>query len=167
MHVDGVAGVLRVAGRYEDAESLYLRAIGHAERHLGSGHPETLALLNNLAVLYKVWGRFDEAHALYQLAFMLAGSAGDDRALATLYHDLGGLEHARGRDAEAEELYQRALRLFEQSVPADHPHAVTCASHYAHLLRQSGREHDAERLDRQYGGALPCDCRTDAINDGL
>ena len=49
----------RAQGRYDVAEQLYLRALELAE--LFYGCEEVAALCNNLAVLYKYTGRFDEA----------------------------------------------------------------------------------------------------------
>jgi hypothetical protein len=58
-----------------------------------------------------------------------------------------------GKVEAAESLFERALGIFEGTLAANHPHAVTCARNYADLLRESGRERDAERLDRRFGVA--------------
>ena len=39
-------------GKYEQAESLYERALAIREQQLGPEHPDTATSLNNLAVLY-------------------------------------------------------------------------------------------------------------------
>jgi tetratricopeptide (TPR) repeat protein len=51
----------RAQGRYTNAEPLYLRAMALAEPVWGRDHPEVAAICNNLGVLYKYTGRFDEA----------------------------------------------------------------------------------------------------------
>ncbi len=58
-------------------------------------------MLNALAVLYKYQARFAEAARLYRRALaIIEKELGPDHVdLATLYHNLGGLEHARGRYA--------------------------------------------------------------------
>ncbi|HKQ89523.1 MAG TPA: tetratricopeptide repeat protein, partial [Blastocatellia bacterium] len=87
----------RAQGRYDLAEPLYLRALSLAE--LFCGREDVAALCNNLAVLYKYMGRFDEAERLYRRALpLMEQSLGPEHSeIATLYHNLGGLEHARGR----------------------------------------------------------------------
>jgi hypothetical protein len=42
---------LKVQGDYEGAQPLYERALEARERVLGKEHPDTLASVNNLAVL--------------------------------------------------------------------------------------------------------------------
>ena len=62
------------------------------------------ALLNGLGVLHKYQGRYDEAEPAYRRALAIAEAAlGPDHPdVASLYHNLGGLEHARGNAARGE-----------------------------------------------------------------
>jgi tetratricopeptide (TPR) repeat protein len=89
--------VVRLAGRYRWAESLLVRATELVEDQASDHDGPALAAMNELAVLYKYTARFDEAEALYHrgLAMLASRHAGDSHDLATLYHNLGGLEHAR------------------------------------------------------------------------
>src|SRR5262249_34625146 len=90
----------RAQGRYDVAEPLYLRALSLAE--LFCECEDVAAACNNLAVLYKYTGRFDEAGRLYLRAMsLLERLLGPEHPeIATLYHNLGGLEHARGHFAD-------------------------------------------------------------------
>ena len=63
-----LAGVCRVRGRYDEAESLYREALTVAESVGGPDGREVAALLNDLAVLHKFQGRFAEAGRLYRRA---------------------------------------------------------------------------------------------------
>jgi tetratricopeptide (TPR) repeat protein len=99
---------LRAQGEYGQAESLFKQALALAEQTFApEGLDDALvltAVLNNHAVLYKYSGRFDEAEQLYRRALQLAVQhLGEDHTeIATIYHNLGGLEHTRGRFAVGE-----------------------------------------------------------------
>ena len=66
--LDHLAGVCRVLGRYDEAESLYRKALILTKSFSGPDGLEIAALLNNLAVLHKFQGRFVEAGRLYRQA---------------------------------------------------------------------------------------------------
>ena len=53
-------------GEYEQAESLYQRALAICEKVLPSDHPFTAATLNNFALLYQAQGKYKQAELLYR-----------------------------------------------------------------------------------------------------
>ena len=60
-HVNGL-GVLRTKqGRYDDAVTLFNRALAGRRLKLGEDHPETLETINDIGVLYMGQGRYEEA----------------------------------------------------------------------------------------------------------
>jgi len=65
------ADLLLARGQYRYAEPLYRAALLLAERMFGADAPSTAALRNNLAVLYKYLGRFEEASAEFERAASL------------------------------------------------------------------------------------------------
>ncbi len=127
--------------RYEVAEAHLLAALERAETAFGPDALEVAGTLNALGVLGKFTGRFDAAEPRYlrALAILETAHGTDHLDVASLYHNLGGLEHARGRHADAgrvadaEAAYRRALRIFDATVPPDHPHRVICCENYAAL----------------------------------
>src|SRR5215470_10777727 len=52
---------LRVQGRYESASQLYEEALKQAESDFGPESLEAATILNDLGVVYKYSGRFDDA----------------------------------------------------------------------------------------------------------
>ena len=111
-------------GRWREAEPLAVRAMQVREQVLGAEHPDTLASVNNLALLYKSQGRYAEAEPLYQRAL-----AAFERVLGpehpntlTSVNNLAGLYARQGRYAEAEPLFQLALDGRERVLGKDHPH---------------------------------------------
>jgi tetratricopeptide (TPR) repeat protein len=66
--------------------------------------------------------------------------------LANLYND-------QGKYAEAEPLYQRALRIREQALGPDHPRTREVVWNYAILLRKMGRESEATQLEARFSSS--------------
>jgi CHAT domain-containing protein len=102
--LDNLAGVYLAQGRYAEAKPLYQRALEIKEKTLGPEHLDVATSLNNLARLYWVGWALPTLHMK-----ALPKSCQD---LARLYQD-----HLAG----AEQLYQRALRIWEKTVGAGHP----------------------------------------------
>ena len=73
--------------------------------------------LNGLGVTFKYSGRLDEAEDSYRRALPLTES--DDSTRATLFHNLGGLAHARGDYVTAEPLAARSVE--ESASPCSAP----------------------------------------------
>jgi len=142
--------------RYEEAEPLYQRALGIAEKALGAEHPYVGAGLNNLAALYHAQGRYEEAEPLYQRALAITEKAlgAEHPDVGTRLNNLAALYRAQGRNEEAEPLYQRALAIDEKALGAEHPDVGTHLNNLAALYRAQGRNEEAEPL---YQRALAID----------
>jgi len=149
-----LAGILaqsaRTRGHYARAERLFRWALRAAERALGPADIEVAAALNNLGVLYKDQGRYDEAESVYQRArAILVAREEESLELATLYHNLGGLEHARGRCARGEPLARRGLEIRERALGPEHPDVAADAAALAAILDGAGKREEAEALFRR------------------
>jgi tetratricopeptide (TPR) repeat protein len=68
MTINGLAAVLRFAGRPDDAEPLFRDALLMMERERGPAHPETATVRNNLAMLLNATSRPAEALPLLEQA---------------------------------------------------------------------------------------------------
>jgi Nif-specific regulatory protein len=80
----------------------------------------SLALgLGNSAILRMRMGALDEAAGRFREAIARAGVASDDCGLASTLSDLGELEHVRGNDQAALELFARSGELMDQSGAVD------------------------------------------------
>ncbi|MFG3253977.1 tetratricopeptide repeat protein [Streptomyces sp. NPDC048172] len=122
--MNGLGVLLATAGRLEEAEALFRRAVEEG------GERETRAVFN-LGVLHREAGRAEEAEAAYRRA----AEAGHSKAM----NNLGTLLRQAGRLDEAEDLFRRAAR---------EGHAK---SHYnlGNLLRRAGRLEEAEAAFRE------------------
>jgi tetratricopeptide (TPR) repeat protein len=129
----GKAVALRDLARYAESEALLRRALAIAAESAPADTTHLCGLWNELGVLYKYMGRFDEA-----------GRHG--AVLATVYHNLGGLEHARGRYAAGEPFARRAVAIRERLLGPDHPDVAADLAALAPILDAQGKRDEAAAL---------------------
>jgi tetratricopeptide (TPR) repeat protein len=144
---------LRDAARYGDARQVLRRALDRAEHAVGHESLEVAAILNQLGMVGKYDGHFDEAATTYAEALAITARLGLDRhpLTAAVLHNLGGLAHARGRFAEGEPYARRAVALRELLLGSAHPDTAADVAALAALVDGQGRYAEAEGL---YGRAL-------------
>ena len=150
----GRGGVLRARGAYAEAEAELLDALRLAENRCGAWSIETASALNALGMTYKYWGRFDDGRRVYERALAIVERAfGEEHEdVASLHHNLGGLEHARREFTAAEPHARRSVEL-RRALRG--PEDVTTAEDeaaWAPILKGLGRVDEAEALLRH---ALP------------
>ena len=109
-------------GKYAEAEPLYQRALHIREQQLGPEHPE-MANLSTDWQSSTIAGQVCRGGATLPASLAHQGTAVGTRAspcgLST--HWTGDLYREQGKYAEAEPLYQRALRIREQQLGPEHP----------------------------------------------
>ena len=110
-------------GRYDEAESLFQRALAVFESKFGPDQSITATGLNGLAALYDSIGRYDEAEPLYlrALAIREAKLGLNHPDTANILTNLAWLYYSIGRYDEAESLYLRALTIQKAQFGAGHP----------------------------------------------
>ncbi len=116
----------RILGHYAQAEQTYLRGIYLAESQ-GLTHQQLwLKLVNALAIVYKYWGKFDAAEQLYQrvLSILIEHHGEHHLEVATIYHNLAGLEHARRCYSNAEPLARKSYQLHVELLGKQHPNTI-------------------------------------------
>jgi len=103
----------RLEGNAAKAEPLLREALAIAEDDSPPEPRKLTEALNTLGILCKDLAKYDEAYTLYSRALWLAEHAEsvDDREVATLYHNLGGIEHARRNYAAGEPLARKGLEI--------------------------------------------------------
>ena len=94
----------RASGQYAEADPLL-----RAELRSAVSVAERVRALNELGLLDKETGRLDEARACYLEALSMVPP--DSAEAATLWHNLGGVEHARDRFDAAQEPARRAVLI--------------------------------------------------------
>ncbi|MDJ0707924.1 MAG: tetratricopeptide repeat protein [Leptolyngbyaceae cyanobacterium MO_188.B28] len=118
--------LLRIQGRYAQAAQIFQQTLQRAEEHGLRRQPCWMTLLNDLAIAYKYWGRFDEAENLYQTALVeLIQSHGEQHIeVAAIYHNLAGLNHARRHHAEAEPYARKSYQLHVDLLGPQHAKTI-------------------------------------------
>jgi tetratricopeptide (TPR) repeat protein len=146
-------------GRACDAEAapLLRDALALGEKTLGPDHPDTAAILNNLARLLRDQGDLAGARRLYERALAIhdlirghdhPDTAGDLDNLAAVLQDQGDFAAARP-------LCERALAIREKTLGRDHPDAAGNLNNLAGLLAEQG----------DFAGARPLFERALAIHE--
>src|SRR5260370_1221872 len=105
------------------------------EQLIRDGSSELSARLQAIAAHASL---FDEAIAVLAIRKQLWGRRDTDAA-KTL-NNLEAPYNSKGKYAQAEPLYQRALAIYEQRLGPEHPSTRTFRENYAGLLRQMERE---------------------------
>jgi tetratricopeptide (TPR) repeat protein len=136
-------------GRHSAALAHYRQALSMRERLAGTTSLDIGILLNNLAFAELRTGDVESAVANSRRALALiepmVGPA--DRLLVWTLLDRADLLVLARRPAEADPLYARALAAARAGIGEDHPLTAVALTHYAVLLKTTGRKKDAARLE--------------------
>ena len=144
--------------RYADAETAYTRVLDlYARREPWlRGRlpgPETAKVLSSLGHLALKLSQLERAEELHKRALKVLEEWGPDRFdVGATLNDLAELYRSRGRFADAEPLYRRALQIYEKgNMSPNHAAVRTVLANLVALYIDQGRTPDAEKLKR---GAL-------------
>jgi len=131
---------LRELGRYEEASGPLQTAMRE------SSEQELPTHLNEYGILCKYWGKYEDGERAYLRALhMLEEQYGKESLeTATLYHNLGGLEHQRGNFVKGEPLARKAYEISRDALGEDHEKTLADAVAWGGLL--DGLDRQAESL---------------------
>jgi tetratricopeptide (TPR) repeat protein len=138
----------KFAGRFDEAEAAYARALPIAESAL-EAEPDLLAsLLHNLGGLAHSRGLYAEAEPFARRGLALREERCNDRpGVAADQAALAAILEGQERWAESEELYRRALEIWE--CEGDDYEIAMTLNGLAAVVRFSGRPEEAEPLFRR------------------
>ena len=126
----------RIQGHYAQAEAILQQGIQLATTYGFHHQALGMTFLNNLAIVYKYWGRFDEAEVIYQslLDDFIQQHGTYHLEVATIYHNLAGLHHAQ-RDYRTAEPYARiSYQLHIELLGIQHPQTIADGAALASIL---------------------------------
>ena len=126
-------------------------AVAVVEDVLGPDHPGTLAVRNNLALVYKSVGRFGEAIELFEqvLAERERLLGADHPDTLTVRNNLAVAYHSVGRLDEVIELFEQVLADRVRVLGADRPDTLNTRNNLAVAYRSVGRFGEAVELFEQ------------------
>lgn len=133
--------------RFAEAESLYRKSAGIAEKNGAAGRPQVAVALNNLGLLLSKVGRYEEAEEALKGALALDlvenGHHGPDSAVTIC--NLGLVNSHLNRSAEAIDLYLRARDIISNAYGDQHP---TLSTIYDNLANEAWRTGDITAMLR-------------------
>ena len=172
--VAGLAKVFEAQGRLDKAEEFYLKSNSLVEESWGDKHWLIAQNLSQLARLYRLQRRFDDAEPMLQRALMILQSIPSQpiRSKSTIIYDLGNWFHSdwtpyrRGSDHPnvgaayydlgnlalqqnkldvAEENFKNALGVYERVYSTAHPYVGTISDALGRLYAARGESAKAEK----------------------
>jgi tetratricopeptide (TPR) repeat protein len=145
----------REAGNWVRAGRLLKRAVRLARTRLGPDDLDTSNALNNLGMWCKFTGRFDLGRRCYRRALTIIRrhcSPGEARCspdVASIYHNLGGLEHTAGNFAAGEPFARKSVQIRRRAIGTTHPDYAADVGGLAAIIADQGRADEAESLYRE------------------
>lgn len=154
--MERLADVYCQAGKMEQAESVYSRALVAKARVLPANSLHIATTVNNLAKVSYFLSRFDDAERFAKqfLEIYQANFPPDHPDVACALQNLSTLYHMQEKYTQAEPYYAKALQICRESLGLNHPTTVRLRRNYARLLRSLNRESEAQELDPAADGAL-------------
>lgn len=128
--------LLRLRDEYAGSEREYRDGLALALAQFGEDSAEVAEARNDLAILYKYWGRWQEARALYEQALATFSLLEGEQSLGVgaVLHNLGGILHIQG-DCEAAEPYaRRAWEISRELLGEDNPRTLRDLGAWAAVL---------------------------------
>ena len=154
-------------GNFELAELFFSKALSIAKSRLDSTDMRVLVISSNLAQVYKREGQSEKAIALIaaimnELEALVASGKLSDllldySILATFVDNAASLLRVAMLPEEAEQLFRRALRIFELSANPDLVDWASTLCNYASLLVSLRRYNEAEALTGRALGVMKID----------
>ena len=144
----GLADLLRTQGRYREAEMSYQKAWQGYKERKGADHPETIAMLTNLAIACRNQEKYQDAKAYLEDSVKLfRSSLGPDhpdtlRALMNLSVCIDRQGHYQA----AEVTYWEVLKGREAKLGLNHPYTLRTVERLAHMLWMQGHHIKAETV---------------------
>ena len=104
----------------------------------GPDHPSTLTSMNNLALVLRGQGKYEQAEEMHRQVLRLMETVLGKQHPDTLtsMNNLAYLLSNRKRFSEADALYQTALKGYGKTLVPDHPTIQACRKHYSCMLKE-------------------------------
>jgi tetratricopeptide (TPR) repeat protein len=146
-----IGEICRMRGDLVRAEVSLKEALRIVSTEFGEASEHAANARNNLAVLYKACGRFDEGLSLYQQALdsVVTLHGVDCLASSVIYHNIGGILHAKGDFTAADPPARKAWEISRRLLGEDDPRTLFHAVAYAAILDGLQRYDESEATYRR------------------
>ncbi len=134
--------------KFREAETCFKRVLAIREKLLRGDKPALVPSLRNLGELYLATDHAPDAEATLRRALAIRSLGDPENAgAAEILTMLASALRNQKKYADAEPLFQRALKIQEQKLGSDHPDLVITLQAYAILLDRTDRKADARKLE--------------------
>jgi serine/threonine protein kinase/Flp pilus assembly protein TadD len=135
-------------GEYAEAERHALRAWELSRGTLGEEHTQTLESMNNLAVVYTLQERLEEARKLHEETLQIRHRIFGTENLRTLasMNNLALVLERQDRLGEARKLHEEALQVRRRISGPEDPETLQSMMNLAIVLRAQGQLEEARKL---------------------
>jgi len=151
--------------QYQKSIDLAEDAIRAMEKEYGPEHLNVAAMLNNLAALYKIKGKYAEAHKLYSRALVIYEKrlGLDNYYAAKVWNAIGDNYQIRRKYPEAEKSYKNSQLILEKNFGSGNPNTSVLLSYLGSLYKDQRKYKEAEdmllfslrSITAAYGGGHP------------
>ncbi len=135
--------------QFENAASLYEKALSIAGRDFGPEHRETARICNNFAWFKMQHGDYPRAIELYRCAERAYAAAGHEHQRGAAVAGEGQVLYRKGDFEAAKKSFERAKKIYEAAIPEQHPSMEVVLFQLGNALRALDRLEDAERVYRR------------------
>lgn len=153
---------------FSSSEKLLHEALAVFEELLGENHPSCGAAHNNLGLLYKMQGRFQEASDAYLEALRIrrASLGSEHDAVALTLFNLGKLYEITGSYKDAEMYTAESVSIYAKVLGEDHSVTRNATVLWGQLLRQTGEYDKAAQILKDCLNAYAAASGTDGRDYG-
>lgn len=146
-------------GNYDLAEKFHLQNWRTSENFYGKNHQETAQALNQLALVYKAQGRYDEAIEKFEIALEIGEKTigKEHPSYSTRLNNLANVYRSLGRYEKAIEILMEALAIDAKIIGKTHPNYAISLNNLANTYQLLGRYPEAIE---KYKEALAIDAKT-------
>ena len=138
---------------FDEAETLFLKALKLAHTQLGSASPDTTGVCNNVGALYQKAGHYDQAREMHTMA--LDGRKENGESPTDIAQSHGNLAIVLAEDGDEEgarEHFEDAMELFGEAGPDFAEDFDAVCENYLLLLQNLGDEEGQERVEKIRAG---------------
>ncbi|KAI4599602.1 hypothetical protein KJ359_001699 [Pestalotiopsis sp. 9143b] len=135
-------------GKYAEAEEMDREALELRKLVLGPEHPDTLASMNNLALVLRSQGKYEEAEEMHREELELTKLVLGPEHPSTLdsMNNLALVLDNQGKYEEAEMMHRQALGAYRSVLGSKHPDTLICLNNLALVLKNQGKYEEAEEI---------------------
>jgi tetratricopeptide (TPR) repeat protein len=144
-----LGAVLEAQGSVNEAETWFFRALEIRERLFGQNDPVVADTRVGLALVYSQKNRLAEAAELDISAIAAYQERRETTNLPVALNNLGRIRVEQGHPKEAEQLFRRAIALWEHQLGPTHPNVAAGLTSLGLLLCSRSKFNEAEPILRR------------------